>query len=119
MGKWNSSKKETEKSYAKQIKVLFPNQDNRGAHINISGGFVTKNAKNKANAIQLLEFLAGDTAQEIYARKNHEYPIRQDIKVSEIVKSWGYPFKMDDMNLTSLGRLNNEAGKIFDIAGWK
>ena len=37
----------------------------------------------------------------------------------EIVKSWGYPFKMDDMNLTNLGRLNDEAGKIFDIAGWK
>ena len=119
LGKWISSKKETEKSYAKQIKVLFPNQDNRGSHINISGGFVTKHAKNRANAIQLLEFLAGDTAQEIYARKNHEYPIRQDIKVSEIVKSWGYPFKMDDMNLTSLGSLNDEAGKIFDIAGWK
>ena len=112
-------KKETEKSYAKQIKVLFPNQDNRGSHINISGGFVTKNAKNKANAIRLLEFLAGDTAQEIYARKNHEYPIRQGIKVSEIVKSWGYPFKMDDINLTNLGKLNDEAGKIFDIAGWK
>ena len=69
MGKWISSKKETEKSYAKQIKVLFPNQDNRGAHINISGGFVTKNAKNKANAIQLLEFLASDTAQEIMQEK--------------------------------------------------
>ena len=119
LGKWISSKKETEKSYAKQIKVLFPNQDNRGSHINISGGFVTKNAKNKANAIQLLEFLAGDRAQEIYARQNHEYPIRQDIKVSEIVKSWGYPFKMDEMNLTNLGKLNAKAGKIFDIAGWK
>ena len=58
----------------KTNKSTFPNQDNRGSHINISGGFVTKNAKNKANAIQLLEFLAGDTAQEIYARKNHEYP---------------------------------------------
>ena len=51
--------------------------------------------------------------------KNHEYPIRQDIKVSEIVKSWGYPFKMDEMNLTNLGKLNDKAGKIFDIAGWK
>ena len=80
---------------------------------------MTKNAKNKANAIQLLEFLAGDRAQEIYARQNHEYPIRQDIKVSEIVKSWGYPFKMDEMNLTNLGKLNAKAGKIFDIAGWK
>ena len=119
LGKWISSKKESEQAYAKQIKVLFPNQDGRGSHINISGAFVTKNAKNKTNAIKLIEFLAGDQAQEIYAKQNHEYPIRENIEVSEIVKSWGYPFKMDKMNLTNLGKLNDKAGKIFDIAGWK
>ena len=91
----------------------FPNIQTNKININLiqNGG--------RSNAIKLLEFLAGDTAQEIYARKNHEYPIRQDIKVSEIVKSWGYPFKMDEMNLTNLGKLNDKAGKVFDIAGWK
>ncbi len=119
LGKWISSKKDTEKEYAKKIKVLFPNQDNRGSHINISGVFVTKNAKNRDNAIKLIEFLASDKAQEIYAKQNHEYPIRQNINVSDVVKSWGYPFKMDSMSLTELGVLNDEAGKIFDIAKWK
>jgi iron(III) transport system substrate-binding protein len=119
LGKWISSKKDTERAYAKKIKVLFPNQDNRGAHINISGGFVTKNAKNKDNAIKLIEFLAGDEAQEVYAKQNHEYPIRQNINISDTVKSWGYPFKMDSMNLTNLGELNDDAGKVFDIAKWK
>ena len=119
LGKWISSKKDTEREYAKKIKVLFPNQDNRGSHINISGAFVTKNAKNKDNAIKLIEFLAGDKAQEIYAKQNHEYPIRQDIDISDIVRSWGYPFKMDSMNLTNLGALNDDAGKVFDIAKWK
>lgn len=119
LGKWISSKKDTEKMYAKKIKVLFPNQDNRGSHINISGGFITKNAKNKNNAIKLLEFLADDKAQEIYAKQNHEYPIRKNINISDIVRSWGYPFKMDMMNLTNLGVLNDDAGKIFDIATWK
>ena len=119
LGKWISSKKDTERDYAKKIKVLFPNQDNRGAHINISGGFVTKNAKNKDNAIKLIEFLAGDEAQEVYAKQNHEYPIRQNINISDTVKSWGYPFKMDSMNLTNLGELNDNAGKVFDIAKWK
>ena len=119
LGKWISSKKDTEREYAKKIKVLFPNQDNRGSHINISGAFVTKNAKNKDNAIKLIEFLAGDKAQEIYAKQNHEYPIRQDIDISDIVRSWGYPFKMDSMNLTNLGTLNDDAGKVFDIAKWK
>ena len=111
--------KDTEREYAKKIKVLFPNQDNRGAHINISGGFVTKNAKNKDNAIKLIEFLAGDKAQEVYAKQNHEYPIRQNINISDTVKSWGYPFKIDSMNLTNLGELNDNAGKVFDIAKWK
>ena len=119
LGKWISSKKDTERMYAKKIKVLFPNQDNRGSHINISGGFITKNAKNKNNAIKLLEFLADDKAQEIYAKQNHEYPIRKNINISDIVRSWGYPFKMDMMNLTNLGVLNDDAGKIFDIAKWK
>ena len=119
LGKWISSKKDTEREYAKKIKVLFPNQDNRGSHINISGAFVTKNAKNKDNAIKLIEFLADDKAQEIYAKQNHEYPIRQDINISDIVRSWGYPFKMDSMNLTNLGELNDDAGKVFDIAKWK
>jgi len=119
LGKWISSKKDTEREYAKKIKVLFPNQVNRGSHINISGVFVTKNAKNKDSAIKLIEFLASDRAQEIYAKKNHEYPIRQDIQISDIVRSWGYPFKMDSMNLTELGVLNDKAGMIFDVAEWK
>jgi len=119
LGKWISSKKDTEREYAKKIKVLFPNQDNRGSHINISGVFVTKNAKNKDNAIKLIEFLASDKAQEIYAKQNHEYPIRQNIEVSDVVRSWGYPFKMDSMNLTNLGVLNDKAGMIFDVAEWK
>ena len=119
LGKWISSKKETEKEYAKKIKVLFPNQDNRGSHINISGVFVTKNAKKRNNAIKLIEFLVSDKAQEIYAKQNHEYPIRQNIDISDIVKSWGYPFKMDSINLTELGVLNDKAGKIFDMAKWK
>ena len=119
LGKWISSNKESEREYAKKIKVLFPNQNNRGSHINISGAFVTKYAKNKNNAIKLIEFLASDKAQEIYAKQNHEYPIRQNIDVSDIVKSWGYPFKMDSMNLTNLGILNDKAGKVFDVAKWK
>ena len=119
LGKWISSKKDTEREYAEKIKVLFPNQDNRGSHINISGALVTKNSKNKANAVKLIEFLASDKAQEIYSKQNHEYPIRPNIKVSDVVKLWGYPFKMDSLNLTILADLNDQAGRIFDIAKWK
>ena len=71
-------KKKTERNYAKQISVYFPNQNNRGAHINISGAGVVKYSKNPDNAIKLIEYLASDEAQELYANANHEYPIREE-----------------------------------------
>ncbi len=119
LGKWITSKKENERKYSKRIKVIFPNQNDRGTHINISGAAVTKYAKNTGNAIKLIEYLASDRAQEIYAKKNHEYPIRDNIPVSEIVRSWGYPFIMDKINLDVLGKNNSRAVKIFDEVGWQ
>lgn len=119
LGKWISSKKEDERNFAKRINVFFPNQDNRGAHINISGASVVKYSKNTANAIKFIEFLAGDKAQELYAKSNHEYPIRENIEVSKIVRSWGYPFKSDEVNLEKLGKNNGVAIRIFDEVNWQ
>lgn len=119
LGKWMSSKKETERNYAKQISVYFPNQNNRGAHINISGAGVVKYSKNPDNAIKLIEYLASDEAQELYANANHEYPIRENIKVSDIVKSWGYPFKKDKLSANNLGESNHKAVEIFDKVNWQ
>ncbi len=119
LGKWISSEKEKERQYANKISVFFPNQEDRGAHINISGAAVVKYSKNSENAVKLLEFLASDKAQELYARANHEYPIRDNIKVSGIVQSWGYPFKMDRLDLERLGKNNDEAVQIFDKVNWQ
>jgi iron(III) transport system substrate-binding protein len=119
LGKWISSEKEKERQYANKISVFFPNQKDRGAHINISGAAVVKYAKNPENAIKLIEFLASDKAQELYAKSNHEYPIRDNISVSDIVQSWGYPFKKDRMNLEILGKNNNTAVQIFDKVNWQ
>tara|TARA_B100000029_G_scaffold8291_1_gene8866 strand:+ start:891 stop:1961 length:1071 start_codon:yes stop_codon:yes gene_type:complete len=119
LGKWITSKKEKERGFAKQIKVFFPNQDGRGAHINISGATIIKYSKNTANAIKLIEFLAGDEAQKLYAKANHEYPIRNNIEVSAVVRSWGYPFKTDKINLENLGKNNGVAVKIFDQVNWQ
>jgi iron(III) transport system substrate-binding protein len=119
LGKWISSEKKKERKYAKKISVFFPNQEDRGAHINISGAAVVKYSKNYKNAIKLLEFLASDDAQELYAKSNHEYPIRDNINVSDIVQSWGYPFKKDKLNLEELGKNNNLAVQIFDKVNWQ
>ena len=119
LGKWITSKKEDEKKYAKMISVFFPNQIDRGAHINISGAAVVKYSKNSKNAIKLIEYLASKKAQELYAKANHEYPIRENIEVSDTVKSWGYPFKQDSLSLNELGKNNTKAVEIFDRVNWQ
>ena len=119
LGKWMTSKKEIERKYAKRISIFFPNQKSRGAHINISGAAVIKYTRNLDNAIKLIEYLADDKAQELYARANHEYPIRDTINLSKIVYSWGYPFKQDQINLNQLGVNNSKAAKIFDEVNWQ
>ncbi|MFC1684152.1 Fe(3+) ABC transporter substrate-binding protein [Pseudomonadota bacterium] len=115
----SNSKDPSQQKAAEQVGVFFPNQNDRGAHINISGAGVTAGAKHKANAVRLLEFLVSDEAQQWYAQANHEYPVKAGVPVSDIVKSWGYPFKADSLMVSELGKNNAEAVKVFDRAGWK
>ena len=119
LGKWITSDKNTEREYSDKIAVFFPNQKGRGAHINISGAAVIKTSKNTSSAIKFIEFLASDKAQKLYSQTNHEYPIRDNIQVSKIVESWGYPFKKDKLSLNKLGMFNKKAVIIFDKVGWK
>jgi iron(III) transport system substrate-binding protein len=79
---------------------------------------VTKSARHKDAAVQLLEYLASDAAQEWYAETNGEYPIRPAIPVSDTLSAWG-DFKADALNLGSLGDLNGEAVRLMDRVGWK
>ena len=103
---------------AEKIGVFWPNQDGRGAHMNISGAGVIKTSKNVDEAIALLEFLSDDYAQQWYAEVNNEYPVRDDIAVSKILKKFG-TFKADDLSLDSLGRFNTDAVRLVDRAGWR
>ena len=113
-----ASKDKTEQKAANQVRIFWPNQNDRGAHVNISGGAVTASSKNKDSAIALLEFLASDTAQQWYAETNLEYPIKPGVQPSEILKSWG-EFKADTLSLYRLGELNAQAVMIMDHAKWK
>ncbi|EIM77089.1 extracellular solute-binding protein [Nitritalea halalkaliphila LW7] len=107
-----------ERKAAEQIEVFFPNQDDRGTHVNISGAGVTKYAPNKENAIKFIEFLANKESQQFLANINYEYPVREDVAFSEQLKKWG-AFKSDDLNLSILGENNQRAVVIFDQVGWK
>jgi iron(III) transport system substrate-binding protein len=113
-----ASSKASEHAPATRVKLFWPNQQGRGAHVNISGGGITKSAPHKANAIRFLEFLAGKEAQKLYAQVVYEYPVRADVKASGVVAGFG-PFKADSLNLAQLADHNAEAVRIFDRAGWR
>ncbi|HEV57835.1 MAG TPA: Fe(3+) ABC transporter substrate-binding protein [Phycisphaerales bacterium] len=103
---------------AERMGVFWPNQNDRGAHVNVSGAGVTAASRNKANAIKLLEFLTSDAAQQWYAETNHEYPVRDGIAWSETLEDWGQ-FMADAVNMGRLGELNAQALMLMDRAGWK
>ena len=103
---------------ASKLAVLWPNQGDRGAHVNVSGAGVTAASKNKAEAIQLLEYLVSDSSQAWYADVNNEYPVRSGVEVSDVVTGFG-DFRADALNLSVLGENNREAVKLMDRAGWK
>jgi iron(III) transport system substrate-binding protein len=109
---------EAAKKAGMAVKPFFPNQANRGTHVNISGAAVTASAKNKDNAVKLIEFLSGDAAQKIYADKVMEYPVKAGIEPSEILLGFG-SFKADALPLAKLGELRAETLKIVDRAGWR
>ena len=113
-----SSDKEEELKAGNSVGVFFPNQaeNQRGAHINVSGIALTKNAPN--NAIKLISFLTSQSAQQTYVDNTYEYSVNSSVEPNEIVKSWG-DFKKDKLDLNMLGVKRNEAIRIFDKTGWK
>lgn len=113
-----NDKNEEERKAGESVGIIFPNQDGRGTHINISGIGVTKYAPNKENAIKLMEFLSGEEAQQTLANLNYEYPVNPKASKAAILKTWG-DFKADDIELYNLGKHNSEAVIIFDEVGWK
>jgi len=118
VGKLLNSKKTSEVEVGKRMGVFFPNQNENGTHINISGAGVTKYSKNKENAVKLLEFLVSPKAQSMYGKRNYEYPANQNVEPSELLKSWG-TFKEDTLALEELGANNAKAVKIFNEVKWK
>jgi iron(III) transport system substrate-binding protein len=118
-GKMLENKKDPgQREAAEKMTLFWPNQNGRGAHINISGAGISKYSKNRDNAIRLLEFLVSPEAQAWYASVNYEYPVSADAKISGLLATWGR-FKADTINLSKLGKLNAEAVKTMDIAGWQ
>ena len=99
MGKMLTNEKQI--AWAEAVNVFFPNQEGRGAHMNISGAGVTRHAPRKDNAVKLLEFLSDDLAQKMYAEQNFEYPVKPGVPWSGLVESWG-KFKADEIDMVKV-----------------
>ena len=103
---------------ANKVKIAFPNQDNRGTHVNISGGGILKHSPNKDNAEKFLEFLLSEEAQTHIVNNSFEYPVIDTISTHPLIQSFG-EFKMDKTSVADFGKFNPEAVKLMDRAGWK
>ncbi|KAA3640048.1 MAG: iron ABC transporter substrate-binding protein [Proteobacteria bacterium] len=113
-----TSANQAEKHAAQQVSVFWPNQGNRGTHVNISGIAMTQSAKNIEQAQQLMTYLLQPEAQAWYAQKNGEYPVIEGPEVHPLLQRWGN-FKKDNLNVNRLGELNTAAVQVMDRAGWR
>jgi len=105
---------------AKKVLPFFPNQGDRGTHMNISGGGVLKHAPNKANAIKLLEFLLTKEAQEHIVNNTFEYPMIDGVEPHELVAQMGLGFKQDlKTKVASYGSKQADALEVMLAANWK
>lgn len=102
-----------QKAWADSVRIIFPESAGRGSHVNISGVALAKHSKNKDNAIKLMEFLASDEGQQIYATVNNEYPISPRIQPSEVVKSWG-TLKPDSLPISNIAKYRKRASEMVD-----
>lgn len=102
-----------QKAWADSVYINFPNQNNRGAHLNVSGVVMTKYAKNSENALKLIEFMTDNKAQNMYASMNMEYPVKPGVELSKLVASWG-TFKEDTLPLSEISKYRPLALKLID-----
>jgi iron(III) transport system substrate-binding protein len=100
------------------VAPFWANQQTTGTHVNISGAGVTAHAKNRANAIKLIEFLTSPEAQQMFADSNFEYPANPQAGVNAVIARWG-KFKQDDTNVAAAGEYQAAATKLADRVGYR
>ena len=110
--------------WAKSVRVIFPNQNDRGTHMNVSGVALTKYAPNRKNAIKLMEFLSSLRGQALYTEKNGEYPVSVELGLDQnlklhnpLLESWG-PFLQDIESLSVISSHRANAIRIADQVGY-
>ena len=107
-----------ERKAAEKVRMVFPNQDGRGAHCNVSAAGVINTSKRVEAAKTYLEFLVGDEVQQKIANATYEHPVMMELGKAAQLGAWG-PFKADKTTFGKLGEFSTIATRIFDRSGWK
>ncbi len=118
IGLLKNSKNPKDVEVGNSLGIIFPNQDNRGTHINISGIAMTKSSKNQEAAKKFMEFMLTPEIQKILTDSNYEFPIRNDVELSQTVKDFG-TFKEDQIPVSQIAEKVKEAVKIYDQVGFR
>ncbi|MGK7934104.1 MAG: Fe(3+) ABC transporter substrate-binding protein [Microcystaceae cyanobacterium] len=101
-----------------KVGAFFPDQNGRGAHANVSGAGLVKNAPNKEAGIKFLEYLVSPSAQAFFAQGNHEYPVVSGVKPDPVLQKLG-SFKSDVASVANFGPNTAKAVQIMNRSGWK
>lgn len=112
-----NEKNPEQKDWEASMKVLFPDADDRGTHVNLSGMAMAANAPHPESALALMEFLSSAEAQEIYAQLVFEYPLIEGANASELVQSFGL-LNADSLALEEIADLRSEASLLVDKVGF-
>jgi iron(III) transport system substrate-binding protein len=113
------SDKAADQQVVSKIGLIWPNQASSGAHMNVAGGAVAKNAPNKAAAIKFLEYLASDSAQQYFADGNNEWPAVKSVKTNNpALNKWG-SFREENISIAAIGKNQIYAQKILDRVSYK
>jgi iron(III) transport system substrate-binding protein len=115
------SDKAEDKAVMDKIGIVFPNQASWGTHVNIAGGAMAKNAKNTANAVKFLEYLASKEAQDYFANGNNEWPTAKGVIVSNpVLQSMsGGSFKSETIPVSVVGMNQVKVQQMLDRVGYK
>ena len=110
-----------DKAIMDKVGVVFPNQQSWGTHVNIAGAAVAKNAKNTANAVKFMEYLASPEAQNYFANGNNEWPAVASVKVSNpaLQAMTGGGFKSETIPVSAVGANQVKVQQMLDRVGYK
>lgn len=118
VGQMLHSKDAEEVKVAQNIGIFFPNQDTTGTHLNVSGVGLAKHAKNKENAIKLVEYITGQEGQTMLTKGSFEFPVNDAAEKPALLTQWG-TFKVQQIDYAKLGEHNKKSIEVLNKAGWK